>query len=163
MNIIYPTHLTPEESKTLEEHGWKITPFSEDPRYQKTMEHYAVGVYPENNGLYMNCYYASQAEKDFDSPGAAMLEIECLLSVDVIGETDQDGCPLHSFHWENPDYNGFVAGDNYDWTIPIPPEAKSHCHASGWSCATWIYGAPATPREAAIELFKLRNEQNGKK
>lgn len=83
------------------------------------------------NGLYLGRYLGYSASKDCADLKEAVFEIERLLSVDVM-QTDHDGCEVHWFHW----------GDNM--------------LASGWDCLREMYGAPRTPREAAIELCELR-------
>ena len=131
MLVSYLDDLLPAKASVLEHNGWKTV------RNQQ-FEKYSSGY---DNGLYMGIWSANGAEKEFNAPKDAMLEIERLLDCDVVADTDHDGCPVHSFAWI---------------------ECEERKVAMGWDCAIQIYGAPPTARETAMELALVRGAMDGR-
>jgi len=127
MKITYDNWLTVKEAEALKNAGWTLHLFT-DSQFKT---HGMV----EPDGTFQGSL-AMSAEKEFDSPSKAMFEVEEVLQVDVISETDQNGCPLHIFVWKQ--------------------ENGSDEIAIGWDCARIMFDAPTTARKAAIELKQLR-------
>lgn len=134
--VQYDNNLTPDDTKTFEDAGWICPKHKDDP--EETW-------FDPENGLYMGHYLAKYAYKHFPSPKDAMFEVEKLFGVNVVGDTSQDGCPIHSFRWFDPN-------------LKVEDEIQM---AMGWECAVIMYGAEKTPRETAIKLKELK-EKHGK-
>ena len=151
MIINYDEQLTPEQCDALQKRGWKIVTCHEDENARKCCEHY-------ENKLFLGTYLGMSASKEFSHPKEAMFEIEEILSADVIQNTDHDGASIHTFSWENPNWNGL----EYDWQalnpVPYTEEWRRMMVVSGWDCAVVMYDAPKTARETAVELQKLRSQ-----
>jgi hypothetical protein len=127
MKITYDNWLTVKEANILKNAGWTLHLFTNS-------EFKTRGIAPD--GTFQGAL-AMSAEKEFKTPAEAMFEIEELLQIDVISETDQYGCPLHIFVWKNQN-------DGSDEV------------ALGWDCAQEMFDAPDSPRKAAMELKHLR-------
>lgn len=77
-------------------------------------------------------------EKDFISPREAMQEFEKISGEDIIEHTDQMGCSVFVFWWEDEEGNHF---------------------ASGWGCGEYLYDKwYKTPRKCLEALNKGQNE-----
>lgn len=68
--------------------------------------------------------------KDFECLGDAMREFEKLTDIDVISETDQDGCPIFTFFC-------------YEQQLVV----------SGWDCGKWLYDRWCQTPRACLEAL----------
>lgn len=146
MRLYYEENLTPFQARVLEANGWHILYCKDDPFYKDHIF----------DGLYMGSYIAKSADKEFNALKDGMFEIEFLLEVDVISDTDHDGGSIHVFRWKNPYWNGWTYDPQAEPVEPSRQNMEWIC-ACGWDCAVHMYGAPESARATAIELQRLRS------
>jgi len=135
MLVGYERYMDKEEADKMSAADWTVASEGCDlARFPAPLRRFV-----QDGKLYGGAY-ASFAMKEFPGAGEAMAEVERVLGVDVVGSHDHDGVPVHTFIY--PDEKA-----EHGWAV-----------AMGWDCARVMFGAPATPREAAEALMRLRQE-----